>query len=85
MSAHSPRPINSALLPTHYRGSLALFAEEQLRRIGASLRHGTRTTEGWRDGHLIHRCEDIQSGRWVEVAPGAAHSSHVFVSEGRNV
>ena len=64
----------SDLAPTHYRGSLAIYAENELKHRGCDLKHGTRTTEGRRDGQIIHRCEDIKTGMWIEVSPSGSHA-----------
>lgn len=71
------------LLPTAYRGSLALTGEQALRERGADLAHGTRNLEGRIDGRLIHRCIDKKSGRWVDVTPGRQYAPHQIVGEGQ--
>lgn len=73
-----------ALFPTAYRGSLAIFAEDELKRRGADLRYGTRNAEGLCDGRLIHRCTDIASGRWIDVTSGRGYDRDQVLAEGRS-
>lgn len=67
MSQESPHP-DTEFLQTHYYGSIAMFAERQLKQRGVGLRFGVKHEQRWRDGRLIHRATDIQTGASIEVA-----------------
>jgi hypothetical protein len=78
-----PDKPDAPLLPTAYRGSLAMAAEAFLKHyIGGPSPHGYKREEGWRGGYLIHRCTDQKSGAWVEVTPGERYMPHKLVAQG---
>lgn len=73
---------DTSLLPSAYRGSLAMAGERHLAAYIGPSPHGVRRTEGWRGGYLIHRCTDIKTGAWVEVTPGERYMPHKVMAHG---